>query len=342
MHKPRHYITLLAFGFAAIIVLLLQLVLGSVHIPMATVWDTLSGANIDPVFNEIILNGRLPSAIASLLAGAALSISGLHMQILFRNPIAGPYVLGISAGANLGVACLLMLSGFISANSILYTLFANEWSISIAAALGAALVFSLIISTAFRIRNVVSLLIIGLMLGSAIGALVELMEAFASKDELRAYVLWTFASFRQVTMPQVYVMGFIFAIGLALSLYLIKPLQAMLAGEQYAITMGINVARTRRMVVICTALLAGSITAFCGPVAFVGLAVPHICRMIFRTSDTKLLTIACLTLGALICATCSLIATLPGSERALPLNVITSLLGAPYVVWLIYSRSKTM
>jgi iron complex transport system permease protein len=342
MRSPGNYITLLAFGMAAIVILLLQLVLGSVHIPLPIVLDTITGAKTDPVYNEIILNGRLPSAIASLLAGAALSISGLHMQILFRNPIAGPYVLGISAGANFGVACLLMLSGYVSANSFVYALFSNEWSISIAAALGAALVFSLIISTAFRIRNVVSLLIIGLMLGSAIGALVELMEAFATKDELRAYVLWTFASFRQVTMPQIYVMSAIFTIGMLLSFYLIKPLQAMLAGEQYAITMGINVTRTRQLVVVCTALLAGSITAFCGPVAFVGLAVPHICRMIFKTADTRLLTLACITLGALICATCSLIATLPGSERALPLNVVTSLLGAPYVVWLIYSRSKTM
>lgn len=319
----------------------LQIFLGSVDIPVHAVLNAfLSGAERN-VYSHIVLENRLPGAIGALVAGAALSVSGLMMQILFRNPVAGPYVLGMSSGANLGVALLLMGSSFFSLNGIGASLLASEWGVAIAAAIGASLVFLLVLAVAGRIQQSVSLLIVGLMLGSAISAVVELLQALSGKDELKQFVLWSFASFRHLTMQQVQVMSLFCLGGFILAVKMIKPLQALQAGDVFAQTVGINTRKTKQLVIVSTGLLAGAVTAFCGPVAFVGLAIPHICRMLFKSANTMVLTFSTMLMGAVVCGFCNVISGLPGSEYAIPVNVVTSILGAPFVVYIIFKRPQT-
>jgi iron complex transport system permease protein len=338
MESNRHRILfalllcLLPFGF------LTQLFFGSVNIPATEVLKILAGISASDIHRTIVLENRLPGAIAAVVAGASLSVSGLQMQVMFRNPVAGPYILGISSGSSLGVALLLMGNQWISHIPLATEYLNSPFSVAIAAAVGAAMVFVLIYLISFSVVHYVSLLIIGLMLGSAISAIIELLQTFSEKEQLQKFVLWGFASFRHLSLNEAKVMCLFCGGGLILSVFLIPPLQALLGGEIFAETVGVNVASTKRKIIIATAILAGTVTAFCGPIAFVGLAVPHICRSIFLTNNSFILTFSCMLVGALVCCVCNVAASIPGSEGVLPLNTITSLLGAPLVIYIIVKK----
>lgn len=321
------------------IVFLMQLFIGSVNISPKVIVEILTGNSDESLYQTIILKNRLPGALAAVVAGAALSVSGLQMQIMFRNPIAGPYILGISAGASLGVALVLMGLHFLPQQSFLAHWLNMPFSIAVAAAVGTALVFLIIFLISLSVRQSVSLLIIGLMIGSAISALVELLQAFSGKEELQKFVLWGFASFRNITLHEVKILYAGCAIGLALSISLIKPMQALLGGEVFAETVGVEVNKVKRKIILSTAILVGSVTAFCGPVAFVGLAVPHICRSVLKTSNTFVLMMYSIIVGAIVCCICNIISSVPGSDMVLPLNIVTSLLGAPFVIYILFKKT---
>lgn len=337
--QGRNIILFTALSIVLALVFVLQLIFGSVDIPFASILSILSGNNVEnEAWANIIIESRLPGALAALLAGAGLSVSGLQMQTMFRNPVAGPYVLGISAGASLGVAVLIMASTAIGINSEVRLM--SSWSIIIAAAFGAVLIFLVNFAISFRLNDVVAILIIGLMIGGGISALIEIMQSVTSNEALKQYVLWTFGSFRYVNLSQIGYLAGVTLIGLVFSLALSKPLNLLLLGETYATTSGLNVQRAKVLIVLCTSILAGSITAFCGPVGFVGLAVPHIARTIFKSADHRILTPACAIIGAIICCLCNIVSSTPGTDYVLPVNAITSLLGAPIVIWIILKQRR--
>jgi iron complex transport system permease protein len=328
----------IALTVLVVVVFFLQLLLGSVSIPLTQVVAILSGSNTNnEAFRNIVIESRLPAALAALLAGAGLSVSGLQMQTMFRNPVAGPYVLGISAGASLGVAVFIMAA---SAFGISEIRLLSSWSIIIAAAAGAVLIFFVNFLISFRLSDVVAILIIGLMIGGGISALIEIMQSFSSNEALKSYVLWSFGSFRYVDLGQVFYLSAVVLAGIIFSYFLSKPLNLLLLGDTYAVSSGLNIRSAKIMIVLCTSVLAGSVTAFCGPVGFVGLAVPHIARSVFKTADHKVLIPACVLLGAVICGLCNVIAATPGSDNILPVNAVTSLLGAPVVIWIILRQRK--
>ena len=332
---------ILFFLFLSITVLsvfALQLLLGSVQIPFCEVVYVMFGIKTtNEVWGNIILQSRLPSALAAMFAGAGLSVSGLQMQTLFRNPVAGPYVLGISAGASLGVAVFILAA---SAFGFSQTNIMGSWSIVLAAAVGALGIFFINFLISYRLNDVVAILIIGLMIGGGISALIEILQTFSSNEALKRFVLWSFGSFRYVDREQVTYLGGVVTVGIAFSFFLSKPLNLLLLGDTYAESLGQNVRAAKIMLVLCTSLLAGTITAFCGPIGFVGLAVPHIARAVFKTANHQWLTPACVLLGAVICGLCNIVASTPGTDSILPINAITSLLGAPVVIWVILKQRK--
>lgn len=336
--SKRNSILFFAFSIAAVIVFFLQLLLGSVSIPFSEVVSILTGSELPgETWRNIVIESRLPAALSALLAGAGLSVSGLQMQTMFRNPVAGPYVLGISAGASLGVAVFIMAASVFGIHEIQLL---SSWSIILAAATGAVLIFLFNFLISFRLNDVVAILIIGLMIGGGISALIEIMQSFTSNEALKNYVLWTFGSFRYVDLNQVVYLTVVVAFGVLFSLFLSKPLNLLLLGDTYATSSGLDIRSAKVMIVLCTSILAGSVTAFCGPVGFVGLAVPHLSRAVFKTADHKILTPACVLIGAVICGLCNVIAATPGSDNILPVNAITSLIGAPVVIWIILRQRK--
>ena len=336
--KSRNTFLFIAFAVAAIAVFFLQLLLGSVSIPFSEVINILSWNEAsNETWRNIIIESRLPAALAALLAGAGLSVSGLQMQTLFRNPVAGPYVLGISAGASLGVAIFILAASAFGIHEIHLL---SSWSIILAAATGAVIIFFINFLISFRLNDVVAILIIGLMIGGGISALIEIMQSFSSNEALKNYVLWSFGSFRYVDLNQIFYLALVVITGIVFSFFLSKPLNLLLLGDTYATSSGLNIRSAKILIVLCTSILAGSITAFCGPIGFVGLAVPHLARALFKTADHKILTPACVLLGAIICGLCNVIASTPGSDYVLPVNAITSLLGAPVVIWIILKRHK--
>ncbi|HLP22385.1 MAG TPA: iron ABC transporter permease [Chitinophagales bacterium] len=335
MSRPLLFIL---FSILVVVVFFAQLLLGSVSIPAGEVVAILSGNYTgNEAWSNIVIQSRLPAGLAALLAGGGLSVSGLQMQTMFRNPVAGPYVLGISAGASLGVALFIMAA---SAFGIHQIHLLSSWSIILAAAIGAVLIFFVNFLISFRLNDVVAILIIGLMIGGGISALIELMQAFTSNEALKNYVLWTFGSFRYIDLQQVFYLGMVVLAGFVFSFFLSKPLNLLLLGDTYATSSGLNIRSAKVLIVLCTSILAGSITAFCGPIGFVGLAVPHLSRALFKTSDHRILTPACVLIGAAICGLCNVIASTPGSDNVLPVNAITSLLGAPVVIWIIIRQRK--
>ncbi|MEE9407241.1 MAG: iron ABC transporter permease [Polaribacter sp.] len=318
---------------------LMNISLGSVSIPIKEIINTLTGGfSSKESWDIIILNFRLPKAITAILVGSGLSVSGLLMQTLFRNSLAGPFVLGISSGASLGVAMLILGSslfgGFFLTNSI------SNWSLPIASSLGAFLVLSAVIIAANRVRNTMSILIIGLMFGSLTSAVISVLAYFSEAAQIQQYLFWSFGSLGNLSWNELLVFLIIYVIGIAATLSVIKPLNSFLLGENYAKSLGINVKKSRNIILLITSLLTGVITAFAGPIAFVGLAVPHIARMIFSTSNHKILIPSVLIIGAIIMLICDSIAQLPTSEFTLPINAITSLFGAPIVIWLLIRKKK--
>ena len=313
-----------AFLFTALALLTValftaDLLVGSVSVAPADIWAALTGGDCDPAIRDIILRIRLLKAVTALLAGAALAASGLQMQTLFRNPLAGPYVLGISSGAGLGVALFLLgapLLG-VSAHS-----FVQSLGIAGAAWLGAALVLLVVMAVSRRIKDIMVILILG------ISSIVEILQYLSSEAALKSFVIWTMGSLGDVTGGNLALMLPVVAAGLVLSVAAIKPLNLLLLGENYARTMGLNVQRTRTLLFLSTVLLAGTVTAFCGPVGFIGLAVPHLARMLFASADHRILMPGSMLAGAALLLVCDLIS----KTLALPINTVTALMGIPVVI----------
>lgn len=315
----------------SVLLFFLDIALGSVWIPVRAVVDILTQhTSENPAWQTIIWDFRLPRVLAAVLVGGGLSVSGLLMQTLFRNPIAGPYVLGISSGASLGVAILLMSASSISAMAM-----TSPLAMAAVSALGALAVLMLMLSIAWRVRDVVTLLIVGLMLGSATSAIVTILEYFSGLQQLKLFVLWSFGSLTRVTWSELSILAMVCVLGLSGSFFLTKSLNALLIGEDYARSMGLRVMPVRFAIILIAALLAGCITAFCGPVAFIGIATPHLARMFFQTQNHKILVPATLIIGVGIMLFCDMISQLPGSAQQLPINAVTSLFGAPVVIWIV-------
>lgn len=313
----------------------LDIALGSVWIPFLDVAQILIGREIEnSAWQTIILDYRLPRVLAAVVVGAGLSVSGLLMQTLFRNPIAGPYVLGISSGASLGVAFLLMSASVFSFIDV-----SSPLALVAVSALGSLFVLLLMLSIAWRVRDVVTLLIVGLMLGSATSAVVTVLEYFSGLQQLKQFVLWSFGSLTRITWIELNILSVVVIIGLIGALMIIKSLNVLLIGEEYAKSLGVTILPLRFLIILITALLAGSITAFCGPIAFLGIATPHLARMLFKTQNHQILIPATITFGILIMLFCDLAAQIPGSDQQLPINAVTSLIGAPVVVWIVISKS---
>jgi iron complex transport system permease protein len=322
-----------------VILFFVNVSLGSVSIPIKDIFSTLfGGVPSKESWEIIIINFRLPKAITAVLVGSGLSICGLLMQTLFRNPLAGPFVLGISSGASLGVAILILGSSFLGGVLISPTL--SNWSLPIAASLGAFLVLTAVIVAANRVRNIMSILIIGLMFGSLTSALISVLAYFSQAEQIQQYLFWSFGSLGNLSWAEISVFASIYFVGILGSLTIIKPLNSFLLGENYAKSLGINIKRNRNIILLITSILAGVITAFSGPIAFVGLAVPHIAKLLFTTSNHKILIPAVAILGGIILLICDAIAQLPTSEFTLPINAITSLFGAPVVIWLLIRKKK--
>jgi iron complex transport system permease protein len=337
--KKRNTVLFIALIIVAVLAFIAQLLLGSVRIPIGDVIAVLTGHTIDnEAWVNIIIQSRLPGALAALVAGAGLSISGLQMQTLFRNPVADPFVLGISSGASLGVAVFILAASAFGLAPQTHVI--SGWGIIFAASLGAIAIFLINFIVSFRLSDIIAILIIGLMIGSGITALIEIMQSFSSNEALKNFVLWSFGSFRYVDLSQIPYLISIVAVGCAFSFLLSKQLNLMLLGDTYAISSGLNIRSAKIMIVLCTSLLAGGITAFCGPIGFVGLAVPHVARSIFKTADHAILSPACILIGAIICCLCNVLAAAPGANYVLPVNAITSLLGAPVVIWIILKQKK--
>lgn len=316
---------------------IMDLLLGSVRIQPGDVVRALFG-NADSAAGTIVMQFRLPKAITALSVGIALSVSGLVMQTLFRNPLAGPYVLGVSSGASLGVALVILgfSSGLVSAG--LQGL--GNWILFAAAWTGAGAVMLLIMAISARIRDITTILILGMMIGSGLSAVVSILQYFSSESMLKAYVIWTMGSLGNLSSGQLKVLVISVAAGTFISIAAIKMLNALLLGENYAGSIGLNVKFSRFIIFSCTSILAGSVTAFCGPIGFIGIAVPHIARNIFGTSDHRILLPGSIMIGGIAMMASDIISQLPGSESVLPVNSITSLIGIPVVIWVIFRNRK--
>ena len=321
----------------------LDIALGPVRIPLPAVVKILLGQPTDtPAWAFIVRQIRLPKALTALAVGSGLAVSGLQMQTLFRNPLAGPSALGLTAGASLGVAAVMMAGGGVAGSLAIRALgVGGSWGLVLAATAGAALVMGLVLALSARVRDNVVLLIVGLMIASVTGAIVSLWQYFSAPEQIQEYLLWTFGSVGGVTGGQLAVLGAVVVAGLGLAFASAKPLNALLLGESYARSMGLSVGWARMLIILSTSLLAGAITAFCGPIGFIGLAVPHLTRALLRTADHRLLLPGTCLAGAALTLGCDCLAQLPGSQTALPLSVVTSLLGAPVVLWVVLRRSRS-
>lgn len=331
-YKEKNRFLFIVIVLLAISLFILDIILGSVSINF---YEMLKAFHTDGdgIFGTIILKFRLPKAITALFVGIALSVSGLQMQTLFRNPMAGPDVLGISSGASLGVAFIIL--GFSSRISIQSLEGLGNWILVVASWIGAGAVMMLIMFLSARIKDIMTILILGIMLSSGISAIVTLMQYFSNETMLKAYVIWTMGSLGNLTSSQLNVLLLSVTAGLLLSFSSGKMLNALLLGENYAGSIGLNVRFARIMIFSCTSILTGTVTAFCGPIGFIGIAVPHLTRFIFNTSDHRILIPATILTGGTIMLACDIISQLPGYNSVLPINSITSLIGIPVVIWVI-------
>ncbi|MCK0131260.1 iron ABC transporter permease [Flavobacteriaceae bacterium F08102] len=330
---PMLWLLLILFGC-----LLMNLSLGSVDIPFTEMLKGLFGAEIKPSWHHILLNYRLPKSITAIIVGGGLAICGLLMQTLFRNPLAGPFVLGVSSGASLGVALLLMGAGLFTVSVSPFLL--SNLALSIAASAGAIFVLAIILTVSRNIKNTMSILIIGLMFGSFTAAIISVLAYFSSAEKLQQYVFWTFGSLGNLNWVEISILSSFFLLSIGLVLPLIKSLNSLLLGERYAISLGVNLKKTRNHTMLITGLLTGVITAFVGPIAFIGLAVPHLTKLVVKTSDHRILIPATALGGAILMLICDTIAQLPSSAYTLPINAVTSLFGAPIVIWLLVRKRK--
>ena len=339
MFKNRNTILFVILGIALLFVLLLNISLGQVSIPIKEVLKSLLGSSTSKdSWQYIIINYRLPKAITAILVGFGLSISGLMMQTLFRNPMAGPYVLGLSSGSSLGVAFVLLGSSLLPA--FLSEIITSSVGVIIASCLGSFFVLILILMISRKLRDTMTILIVGLMFSSFTAAIVSVLTYFSTAEQLQKFTFWSLGSLGNLTWNHIIILSISVAIGLLLSLSSIKTLDGLLLGENYAKSLGINIKKSRYIILFSTSILAGSITAFAGPIAFVGLAVPHLAKILFKTSLHSTLFFGTLLIGALLMLVCDLISQMPGFNFTLPINAVTSIFGAPIVIWLLVRKKN--
>jgi len=320
-------------GLLLIALVLLDLRLGSIRISLGDMLGfLLGGGELSDQQQVILTRFRLPRLATALLAGAALPACGLQMQTLFRNPLAGPYVLGISSGASFGAALVVLGAGA--------TGIAATWSLALAAWIGAGTVMLLLLFVSYRIKDVMTILILGIMFSSGLAAVISIMQYFSQASALKSFVIWSMGSLGNVTGSQLSIMAWAISPVLLITLGYSKVLNGLMLGEDYAASMGIRIARTRIIIFATTSILAGTITAFCGPIGFIGIAVPHMARFLFKRSDHRILMPATMLTGMLVMVLSDIISQLPGSERILPINAVTSLIGIPVVIWLVVMNRK--
>lgn len=338
MQQTKKHTFLFLFLIIVLVVLFFtNISLGSVSIPIKEIGNSFLGNNMEKESWEIILwNFRLPKAFTAILVGMALSISGLLMQTLFRNPLAGPYILGLSSGASLGVAFVILGAGFLP--SFLENIFLSSYGIVLASALGSAFVLIAVLAVSQKLKDTMAILIVGLMFGSLTSAVVSVLSYFSTAEQLQKFTFWSLGSLANLNWSEVFLLLIITSIGITLSFSVIKPLDALLLGEKYAKSLGVNFKKTRYIIIFATSILAGSITAFVGPIAFIGLAVPHIAKLLFQTSNHFILFWSTLLIGAIILLFCDIIAQCPSYDITLPINAVTSIIGAPIVIWLLVRK----
>lgn len=330
--KNRTAILFIVIGLATVALFVVDLAVGSVNIPLGRVFAVLAGADSDPMTSAIVINFRLVKAVMALTVGAALSVSGLQMQTLFRNPLAGPYVLGISSGASLGVALFMLGAPLLGLPSLVSSL-----GIAGAAWVGAAAVLIVVAVVGHRIKDIMVILILGMMFSSGVGAIVQILQYLSREEALKNFVIWTMGSLGDVTVSQLWIIIPAVAVGFILAVVTIKALNLLLFGQEYAVTMGLDIRRSRLLIFASTTLLAGTVTAFCGPIGFIGLAMPHVTRLLFACGDHRVMVPATALTGAAVMLVCDIVSKL----FLLPVNAITALLGIPVVVWIVL-RNNTM
>ena len=324
---------------AMVFLFLVNISLGSVSIPLKEVIKGIFGQEMTKESWEIILwNFRFPKAITAILVGIGLSMSGLLMQTLFRNPLAGPYVLGLSSGASLGVAFVILGTGLLP--TFLSSFFLSSYGLVLASSLGAFLVLLAVLLVSQKLKDTMAILIVGLMFGSFTSAIVSVLSYFTTAEKLQKFTFWSMGSISNLTWQEISILSLLTFIGIAISFTVIKPLNALLLGEKYAQSIGVNYKKTRFLVIVATSILAGSITAFAGPIAFIGLAVPHMAKLLFQTSNHLVLFWSTLLLGAIVMLVCDTIAQVPGNDLTLPINAVTSVIGAPVVIWLLVRKKS--
>lgn len=342
MNRSKTALLMMLLGVSIIIFFILNLLLGSVNIPIGDIFEILLGRKNDSViWTNIIIKSRLPQSLTAAMGGAGLAVSGLLMQTVFRNPLAGPSVLGISSGASLGVACVVLLSGSIGGVALSKLGVVGEVTITLSAIVGSLLIMALIAFVAQKVRGNVTLLIMGVMIGYIANAIIGVLKFFSAEEDIRAYVIWGLGSFSRVSGGQTSVFIILMLLSLPASFLLIKTLNLLLLGDEYAKNLGLDVKQARLLVIICSGVLVAIVTAYCGPVIFLGLAVPHICRGLFQTSNHAVILPASLLAGAALALLCNLIARMPGFEGALPVNSVTALVGAPVVIWVLFKKRRS-
>ena len=332
--KQRSTILFLLLTILVVALFAVDMCVGSVDVSLGDIWAVLTGGECNPITEKIIIDIRLMKALMAILVGAALSVSGLQMQTLFRNPLAGPYVLGVSSGASLGVALFILGTPLLGLGGS--SLF-SSFGVAGAAWIGAAATLAAVAAVSRRIKDIMVILILGMMIGSAVSAIVQVLQYLSHEEALKSFVVWTMGSLGDVTTTQMWLVAPSILAGLAIAVAVIKPLNLLLLGEPYARTMGLNIGRTRMLILLSTTLLAGTATAFCGPIGFIGLAIPHVARIMFRNADHRTLMPAAALIGAISLLLCDIVSKM----LTLPVNTITALLGIPIVVWVVV-RNKNI
>ncbi|MBC7607591.1 MAG: iron ABC transporter permease [Burkholderiales bacterium] len=339
--QNRNPILFLLLSFGLFLLFFTNISFGAITIPVKEVFTSLTGGNASKSSWEyIIIEYRLPKAITAILVGIGLSISGLLMQTLFRNPLAGPYVLGLSSGSSLGVAFVILGAGIVP--SFLKSIILSSYGLVLASTLGSTVVLVLVLLVSQRLRDTMSILIVGLMFSSFAGAFVSVLTYFSTAEQLQKFTFWSMGSLGSLSWTSITILSICVFIGLILSILNIKSLNTLLLGENYGKSLGLNFKKSKLLLILATSILTGSITAFAGPIAFIGLAVPHIAKLVFQTSNHSVLFWSTLLLGAIIMLICDSISQLPGSDLTLPINAVTSLFGAPIVIWLLVRKRKMM
>ncbi|WP_345089963.1 iron ABC transporter permease [Flavobacterium chungnamense] len=337
--QKRNSLLFISLSLLLLLALLLNISLGQVAIPFKEVIKSLFGSHASKeTWEYIIVNFRLPKAITAILVGIGLSISGLLMQTLFRNPLAGPYVLGLSSGSSLGVAFVILGAGILPLSLADFLL--SSYGIILASCLGSFMVLLLVLTISKFLRDTMTILIAGLMFSSFASAIVSILTYFSSAEKLQKFTFWSMGSIGNISWPNILILFIAICIGLLISLFSIKSLDGLLLGENYAKSLGLKIKKSRRMIILATSILAGSITAFAGPIAFIGLAVPHLSKLIFQTSNHLVLFWVTIIIGAIIMLFCDMVSQMPGFDFTLPINAITSIIGAPIVIWLLVRKNR--